>query len=1137
MSCAGESEWSQIEELYGTKASDWEDVPVPEVAEGDQIDPCPVILGTPVLSNTKTLHHGMVRLDWQDIEDAGWHVVQYYHVKSGEWLDLPAAGVDIVFHGSSAVVSNLHGLSWLRVRAMSCAGESEWSQIEELYGTKASEWEDVPVPEVAEGDEIEPCSENADTPDNSPATGDPTISGTAQVGETLTANTSGIADADGLENATFTYQWQADDADISGATGSTYTLSDTDEGKVIKVRVSFTDDAGNEGTLTSAPTDAVAAASLMEPLAKPTGLEATATHDSVTLTWDDPDDESITGYEILRGDGQTEPTTLVAATGSAVAIYADNTATQASEIYTYLVRALRGDEKSEASDEAVVQLPPEALRSVVSGVSHDSVLLAWSSPQDDTVTGYRILRADSVDGVSGQFATIVADTGSVEASYADDGVGPERDYLYRVLVISAHGVSSPSPDVSVSTPAAPAAEPPVYPTGSPAGPNVAATHDTVTLTWDESDDETIAGNVVLRGSRDDDPSGRFDDVVAALPVSATMYTDGTVKANTDYTYRIKAVNRHGGSGPSLWFHVKTLEVPVPGQPMGLTAMAIHDFIFLAWDDPQDDSITGYVVRRCDEVSDPVGTCDPINSDTGSATPTYVDFAVELERQYVYQIQAINADGFSEISQSVIGDTPATPGPMPVPMVNHGMRPHSVGAVAGHDRVVVTWDAPEGAGSRVFNYRILRHRPGEGQPEPLVHVEYTWSTSTQYVDTDVTAGTLYVYQVQAADFYGFWGPASESASARVRGVVNNWPRGLPAIRGFPRVGETLTVDMSRVADADGLSTAVFKHQWLRHDLDIDGATEASYVVSEDDWAYALKVRVRFTDDAGNEQYVTSRATTDVVAGANGGSSEEAMGVQAEIVLENNPVHEGETAGVDVSMTGFTVGKTYRVSVDVVEITSEHFVAPADICEGRDLGHGAHGLTFDSSDAVYSRQGYVSKRCPVGDYQILVKWEAVDGGDKGSRSTRFQVVENPSGYVTIQESATQYVDYIQPEYPDPPAEHTPYFIMSLDSGWLGNIKQVYLGFGGLMPDDDIDTLDYVVSIRVLDGDSNPLEDCTEYGAGGSYLVYTIPDGGGWGRQVSLSQQCMRGGNDGTLTMELLNGSLEFLGRHERPLRGRP
>ena len=323
-----------------------------------------VDLGTPVLSDTETLHHGMVRLDWEDIEDAGWYVVQYYHVKGGEWLDLPALGVDIAFHGSSAVVSNLHGLSWLRVRAMSCAGASEWSQIEQLFGTNASDWEGVPVPEVAEGDEIEPCpvvlgtpvlsehgkpasrhgeaglaghrgrrlvrgpvlpprrwgvagparrgsgnrvprfqrggeqpawalvaagssgmscagasewsqieqlfgtnasdwegvpvpevaegdeiepcSEDADTPDNSPATGLPTISGTAQVGETLTANTSGIADADGLGNVQYEYQWLADDADISGATNATYTLVAADEGKAIKVQVSFTDDAGND---------------------------------------------------------------------------------------------------------------------------------------------------------------------------------------------------------------------------------------------------------------------------------------------------------------------------------------------------------------------------------------------------------------------------------------------------------------------------------------------------------------------------------------------------------------------------------------------------------------------------------------------------------------------------------------------------------------------------------------------------------------------------------------------------------------------------------------------------------------------------------------------------------------------------
>ena len=93
---------------------------------------------------------------------------------------------------------------------------------------------------------------------NNPATGAPAISGTVQVGETLTADTSDIADADGLTNSTFTHQWLADDTGIRGATNATYTLAEADAGKTVKVRVSFSDDAGNEESLTSGATDAVA---------------------------------------------------------------------------------------------------------------------------------------------------------------------------------------------------------------------------------------------------------------------------------------------------------------------------------------------------------------------------------------------------------------------------------------------------------------------------------------------------------------------------------------------------------------------------------------------------------------------------------------------------------------------------------------------------------------------------------------------------------------------------------------------------------------------------------------------------------------------------------------------------------------
>ena len=103
-----------------------------------------------------------------------------------------------------------------------------------------------------------------DTGPNNVATGVPIISGTAQVGEMLTASASDIADADGLTNATFAWQWIASDGttetDIAGATVSSYTLTAAEIGKTIKARVTFTDDGGANEALVSEATAAVEAA-------------------------------------------------------------------------------------------------------------------------------------------------------------------------------------------------------------------------------------------------------------------------------------------------------------------------------------------------------------------------------------------------------------------------------------------------------------------------------------------------------------------------------------------------------------------------------------------------------------------------------------------------------------------------------------------------------------------------------------------------------------------------------------------------------------------------------------------------------------------------------------------------------------
>ena len=183
---------------------------------------------------------------------------------------------------------------------------------------------------------------------NSAASGAPTVTGTAQVGEALTAGTSGITDANGLENVSYTYQWirvdtDSTETDISGATGSTYTLVAGDQGKTIKVRVSFTDDADNSETLTSAATAAVAQAEPTEPPPAPTNLSAVVNSDgSVTLTWDAPDDDSITGYQILRRRPSLEETTLlvyVNDTGSTSTSYTDTNVT-AGIRHVYRVKAI-----------------------------------------------------------------------------------------------------------------------------------------------------------------------------------------------------------------------------------------------------------------------------------------------------------------------------------------------------------------------------------------------------------------------------------------------------------------------------------------------------------------------------------------------------------------------------------------------------------------------------------------------------------------------------------------------------------------------------------------------------------------------------------------------------------------------------
>lgn len=95
------------------------------------------------------------------------------------------------------------------------------------------------------------------TPSNYPEPvflGKPTITGTAQVGQTLTANLPNIVEDDAV-----TYQWNRDGVPVGGATANTRVVPQADLGTRLTVTVTATNEAGSESK-TSDPTVPVIAA-------------------------------------------------------------------------------------------------------------------------------------------------------------------------------------------------------------------------------------------------------------------------------------------------------------------------------------------------------------------------------------------------------------------------------------------------------------------------------------------------------------------------------------------------------------------------------------------------------------------------------------------------------------------------------------------------------------------------------------------------------------------------------------------------------------------------------------------------------------------------------------------------------------
>ena len=127
-------------------------------------------------------------------------------------------------------------------------------------------------------------------------------------------------------------------------------------------------------------------------------------------------------------------------------------------------------------------------------------------------------------------------------------------------------------------------------------------------------------------------------------------------------------------------------------------------------------------------------------------------------------------------------------------------------------------------------------------------------------TGLSYDTDYTFTVIAKNSAG---QSTESSVTYNRGPAPNSPAtGKPVIQGLAREGESLSVDISDIVDANGLGP--FSYEW-KHSDDSQTilGTEPTYTLVAADAGKQLTVTVSFTDAAGNPESVTSDPTADVV----------------------------------------------------------------------------------------------------------------------------------------------------------------------------------------------------------------------------------------------------------------------------------
>ena len=310
--------------------------------------------------------------------------------------------------------------------------------------------------------------------------------------------------------------------------------------------------------------------------AAPTNLSALPSDGQVVLSWDDPDNDTITKYQYST-DGGTNFTDI----GSSSASTTTHTIMGLNNGTTYMlaVRAVNSGREGAASTVAVVMVPA-APTGLVAVTGDRQVRLGWSYPGDSSsITGFQYQQ--KTGGDFGDDWTDITGSTAGTTSHIVTGLTNETEYTFAVRAVNVT-IAGARAEAPGATPAA-AGERPAKPTNFSAAQTGVGQ---VELRWNAAQQP-----LTVTGYEYTDDGGSDWKPVSGSDSSTVSYTVPDLIEDTTYTFAVQAVNSAGYSNSSNSRSVTIIAKPL--RPVGVGADAGDTQAKVRWRRSGDPPITKF----------------------------------------------------------------------------------------------------------------------------------------------------------------------------------------------------------------------------------------------------------------------------------------------------------------------------------------------------------------------------------------------------------------------------------------------------------------------------------------------------------------------------------------------------------------